>query len=138
MWQTKQLVLHGAIILLIGFACGAPMGRSIVRRKSEDTVRAWRVAHSSLVMGGILLLAIAGVVEHLRLGGWALSLLAVSFIGSSYAFAISLPLGAHYGFRGLTPAPPLLNRVVYAGNILGIAGFFVGALLLIWGACAGL
>jgi hypothetical protein len=137
MWQ-KQLVLHGAVILLIGFACGAPMGRSIVRRKSEDTVRAWRVAHSSLVMGGILLLALAGVVEHLRLSNWALVLLAVSFIASSYAFAISLPLGARYGFRGLTPAPPLLNRVVYTGNILGIAGFFIGALLLMWGAYAGL
>jgi len=114
------------------------MGRSIVRRKSADTVRAWRVAHSSLVMGGILLLALAGVVEYLRLGSWALFLLALSFIGSSYAFAISLPLGAHYGVRGLTSAPPLLNRVVYAGNMLGISGFFVGALLLIWGACAGL
>jgi hypothetical protein len=137
MWQ-KHLILHGAVILLIGFACGTPMGRSIVRRKSEDTVRAWRVAHSSLVMGGILLLALAGVVEHLRLGNWALVLLAVSFIGSSYAFAISLPLGAHYGFRGLTSAPPLLNRVVYSGNLLGSIGFFIGALLLVWGAYAGL
>jgi hypothetical protein len=137
MWR-QQLVVHGAVILLIGFACGAPMGRSIVRRKSEETVRAWRVAHSSLVMGGILLLALAGVVEYLRLGSWALFLLALSFIASSYAFAISLPLGAHYGVRGLTSAPPPVNQVVYAGNMLGITGFFAGALLLLWGACAGL
>jgi hypothetical protein len=137
MWQ-KQLVLHGAIILLIGFACGAPMGSSIVRRKAEDIVRAWRVAHSSLVMGGILLLALAGVVEHLRLGGWAHSLLAACFIVSGYAFAVVLPLGAHYGVRGLTSQAPGLNRIVYAGNLIGIAGMFIGALLLIWGAYAAL
>src|SRR4051812_424474 len=52
MWQTKQLLFHGAVVLLIGFACGAPMGRSIVRGRPEAVVRAWRVAHSSLVAGG--------------------------------------------------------------------------------------
>ena len=138
MWQAKQLVLHGAVILLIGFACGAPMGRSIVRGRPEATVRAWRVAHSSLVAGGVMLLAIAGAVTYLQLSGWALSLLVVSFIGSGYAFAVALPLGAHYGCRGLTAEPPLLNRIVYTGNILGVVGFFIGALVLVWGACAGL
>jgi len=138
MWQAKQLVLHGAVILLIGFACGAPMGRSIVRGRPEATVRAWRVAHSSLVAGGIMSLAIACVVTYLQLSDWALSLLAVAFIGSSYAFAVALPLGAHFGFRGLTNEPPLLNRIVYVGNILGVVGFFVGALVLVWGAYAGL
>jgi hypothetical protein len=138
MWQTKQLLLHGAVILLIGFACGAPMGRSIVRGRPEAVVRAWRVAHSSLVAGAVMLLAVAGVVAHLKLGAWALSLMAISFIASSYAFAIALPLGAHYGFRGLTAKPPVLNKVVYLGNILGVAGFFIGGLILVWGAYAAL
>jgi hypothetical protein len=138
MWQTKQLLLHGAVILLIGFACGAPMGRSIVRGRPEAVVRAWRVAHSSLVAVAVMLLAVAGVVAHLKLGAWALSLMAISFIASSYAFAIALPLGAHYGFRGLTAKPPVLNKVVYLGNILGVAGFFIGGLILVWGAYAAL
>lgn len=85
-----------------------------------------------------MLLAIAGVVTYLQLSVWALSLLAVSFIASSYAFAVALPLGAHYGCRGLTAEPPLLNKVVYVGNILGVVGFFIGALVLVWGACASL
>jgi hypothetical protein len=138
MWQTKQLLLHGAVILLIGFACGAPMGRAIVRRRSEAVVRAWRVAHSGLVIGGIMLLALAGVTAHLKLAGWALSLMAIVFIASSYAFAVALPLGAHYGFRGLESRPPLLNRTVYLGNILGAAGSLIGGLVLIWGAYAAL
>jgi hypothetical protein len=138
MWQQKQLLFHGAVILLIGFGCGAPMGRSIVRGRPEAVVRAWRVAHSSLVAGGALLLALAGIVAHLKVGGWALSLMAACFIGSSYAFAVALPLGAHYGVRGLTAEPPVLNKIVYLGNILGVAGFFVGALVLVWGAYAAI
>lgn len=138
MWQQKQLLLHGAVILLIGFACGAPMGRSIVRGRPEAVVRAWRVAHSSLVAGGALLLVLAGVVGHLKLTGWALSLMAAAFIASSYAFALALPLGAHYGVRGLTAEPPGLNKVVYLGNILGVAGFFAGGLVLLWGAYAAI
>jgi hypothetical protein len=138
MWQTKQLILHGAVVLLIGFACGAPMGRSIVRGRPEAVVRAWRVAHSSLVAGGVMLLAVASVTAHLKLAGWALSLMTISFIASSYAFALALPLGAHYGFRGLEPQPPLLNKTVYLGNILGVAGFFIGGLALVWGAYAAI
>ncbi len=141
MWHAKQLLLHGAIILLVGFACGAPMGRSIANGASEATVRAWRVAHSSLVAGGILLLALAAVASHIRLAPWAMSLFAVSFIGASYAFAIALPVAAHYGCRGITGGPPLLNRLIHGANIAGVAGFFIGAFLLIWGlmpACSSL
>src|SRR5688572_21817494 len=58
--------------------------------------------------------------------------------GSSYGFALVLPLGAHYGQRGLTAAPPFMNRVAYAGNIVGAGGLLVGTLVLLWGAYAAL
>src|SRR5258705_11224117 len=103
MWQTKQLILHGAVVLLIGFACGAPMGRSIVRGRPEAVVRAWRVAHSSLVAGGVMLLAGAGVTAHLKLAGCGLSLMPMSFIASSFTFALALPLVGHAGFIGPEP-----------------------------------
>ena len=101
-------------------------------------MRAWRVAHSGLVMGSVLLLALGPVVPQLRLGASALALLVWAFVASSYAFAVALPLGAHYGHRGLTFAPPVLNRVVYVGNIIGAAGALVGTLILVWGAYAAL
>lgn len=66
MGYTKQLILHGGVILLVGLLCGAPLGSAVVRGKPEETIRAWRVAHSSLVMGGILLLALAGIVAQLH------------------------------------------------------------------------
>jgi hypothetical protein len=134
MWQTRQLILHGGIVLLVGLLSGAGFGSAISRGQSEATVRAWRVAHPGIVMGGVLLLALGPVVPHLRLSAAALTALVWSFVSSSYAFAIALPLGAHYGYRGLSGAPPLLNRVVYAGNIIGAAGSLIGTLLLVWGA----
>src|SRR5207248_1591905 len=66
MWFTKQLVLHGGIVLLIGLLCGAPLGSAVVRGKGEEAVRAWRVAHTSLVTGGILLLAVAAIAADLK------------------------------------------------------------------------
>ena len=138
MWHAKQLILHGAVILLVGLLCGAPLGSASVRGKAEETVRAWRVAHSSLVMGGILLLALAGVVSHLQLSATALELLVWAFVASSYGFAVVLPLAAHYGHRGLSLAPPLLNRVIYCGNMAGAGGLIVGTAVLLWGAYAAL
>jgi hypothetical protein len=44
---TTQLIFHGAVILLVGLLCGAPLGSAVVRGKPEETVRAWRVAHSN-------------------------------------------------------------------------------------------
>ncbi len=138
MWYTKQLILHGGIVLLAGLLSGAGFGSAVVRGKPEETVRAWRVAHSGLVMGGVLLLALAPVVPLLRLSALTLAGLVWAFVASSYAFVVALPLGARYGHRGLTSAPPFLNRVVYAGNIIGAAGSLLGTLILVWGAYAAL
>jgi hypothetical protein len=138
MWHTQQLILHGSIIFLLGLLSGIPFGRAIVHRKPEATVRGWRVAHSGITMGGVLLLALSSVVPHLQLSMSARALLIWAFIVSSYGFAVALPLGAHYGHRGLSSAPPFLNRIVYLGNIIGVVGSLVGAFILLWGASAAL
>lgn len=132
--MANALTFHGAVILFIGLLCGAPLGSAAVRGKSEEKVRAWRVAHSSLIMGGILLLAIAGIAAQVRLSAFASSVLVWALVASSYGFAVVLPLAAHYGHRGLSFAPPLLNRAIYCGNLAGAGGLLVGTALLLWGA----
>ncbi len=124
------IVAVGVTVLRFGW------GLKIVARVSGDD-KAF-VAHSSLVMGGILLLALAGVLVHLQLSASALALLVWAFIASSYAFAIVLPLGAYYGQRGLTSKPPFQNRVVYFGNMIGAIGMLVGTVVLLWGAYGAL
>jgi len=138
MWHTKQLIFHGGLILLVGLLCGAPLGSAVVRDKPEGTVRAWRVAHSSLVIGGVMLLALAGIVSQLQLNAFALALLVWAFVASSYGFAVVLPLAALYGHRGLTSAPPFMNRLIYLGNMLGAGGMLVGTVVLLWGAYGAL
>jgi hypothetical protein len=138
MWHVKQLVFHGAVILLIGFLCGAPLGSAIVRKKPEETIRAWRVAHTSLVAGGMLLLVVAAIVDRLWMDAWSMVAMVCAFVAGGYAFVISLPLAAWSGYRGLAPAAPALNRVIYAGNVLGTLALLVGAVLLAWGAYSGL
>ena len=135
---TKQLIFHGSVILLVGLLCGAPYGRAIVRGKPEAMVHAWRLAHLSLPIGGILLFALAAVVPQLHLNASAAALMVWAFVVSGYAFTVVLPLGAHYGQRGLTSEPPFFNRVVYVGNVVGALGSLVGAVLLVWGAYAAL
>ena len=135
---TKQLILHGAIILLVGFLCGAPYGRAIVRGKPEPIVHGWRVAHLSIPIGGILLLALAAVVAQLQLSSSLMTLMVWAFIVSGYAFTAALPLGAHYGHRGIASKPPFINRVVFVGNVIGAITSLVGAVLLVWGAYAAL
>lgn len=137
MWHANQLIFHGAVILLVGFLCGAPLGSAAVRG-NEEAVRAWRVAHSSLILGGVLLLALAGVVSNLQLSPLGLSVLVWAFVVSSYVFAVVLPLAARYGHRGLTSAPPFLNRVIYIGNMAGAGGLLLGALVFLWGAYGAL
>ena len=138
MWLAKQLVFHGSVILLVGLLCGGPYGRAIVRGMPEATVHAWRVAHLSLPIGGILLFSLAAVVPQLQLSASVVALMVWAFVVSGYAFTVALPLGAHFGHRGLTSEPPFLNRVVYVGNVIGAVSSLVGAALLVWGAYAAL
>src|SRR5258706_12549908 len=137
MWHTKLLIVHGGLIRLACLLSGVPFGRAIVQGKSEAVVRAWRIAHSGLTMGGVLLLIVALVMPQLQLGASARAILVWAFVASGYGFAIALPLGAHYGHRGLTSAPPFLNRLVYCGNMIGVVGALAGTLILLWGADAG-
>lgn len=135
---SKQLILHGSIILLLGLLCGWPYARSLIRGKSEVSSNAWRVAHLSLPIAALLLFALAAVLPQFRISVVTRAWMAWLFIVSSYAFTVALTLGASCGFRGLTFEPPLINRVVYAGNMLGAALSLIGSILLVWGAYVSL
>ena len=55
----RQILLHGLIVLLVGALCGVPYGQALTKGWGEEAVRAWRLAHFSLVFGGVWLLAVA-------------------------------------------------------------------------------
>jgi hypothetical protein len=126
------LVLNGLIVLLLGFWCGDPLRRSINADAGEETIRAWRVAHSSLVSGGVMLLAISAVLTHLALSqGWQL-VVSVLLSVSLYAFSYALISGARTGHRGLSRRGGIGASLVFYANTAGaiLSVLAIGLLLI--------
>jgi hypothetical protein len=131
---ARQLVFHGAVVLLFGLLCGAPYGRAVNRKAPEHIVHSWRVAHASISLGAALMFGVAGILPHLRGDAslkWAIALL---LIVSSYAFCFSLPLAAVVGHRGLSSRGPTSAKVVYVGNIVGALSSLAAATVLLYAA----
>jgi hypothetical protein len=87
-------MFHGSVVLLAGLLSGMPMAGAINKNKGEDTVRAWRVAHSRLAMVGIMMLTIAATIRYLQIGDLAQWLIVWSYVISGYGFTLALLLGA--------------------------------------------
>ena len=128
-----QLLFHGAIVLLIGQLSGIPYGSAINQKKDEEVVRAWRVAHSGLSMGGTTMIAVAAAIHLLDVNAIALNILVWSSVISGYGFCVALPYGAWVGHRGLSVGKAIENKIVYAGNMVGATGSLVSTLALIFG-----
>ena len=63
--SARYLLFHGSIILLVGFLCGIPYGIAITRKKGDEVLRAWRLAHSALSLGGTTMIAMAAILSSL-------------------------------------------------------------------------
>jgi hypothetical protein len=125
------LVVSGSAVLLVGLLAGYPYAKAITSHALEPVVRAWRLAHSSLALGGTTLLATAAVLPWLTLGGWERPVIALGFALSGLAFSIALPYGAWKRQRGLVAEGPLDNWVVYVGNVVGALASLCGTLALL-------
>jgi hypothetical protein len=132
--SSQLLLLNGFIILLLGLLCGVPLGRAVNRNKGEEIIRAWRVAHSSIVNGGVMLLVISVVLPSVELSaGWRLGvsvLLSVAF----YAFCYALIFGAWKGHRGLAKETTMSANIIYYANMFGAALTIFAVSVLIYGA----
>lgn len=107
------------------------MGRAINRDLGEDQIRAWRVAHSGLCMGGIMLMVFSLLVPLLNLSPVSRLFIVIPAIISGYGFAIGLPFGAITQNRGLSGNGSGKNKLVYLGNLLGAYGSLIATLALL-------
>jgi len=130
---NKYLLLHGSIVILIGLLSGIPMWYAIIRNKGKEAVRAWRVAHSCLVMYGLMILIVGIVIPHLILGKLAVWVLVSALIAAGYGFVFALTIGAWKGLRGLTIKPYGLNTILFAGHIIGAFCSLIGIIIFIYG-----
>jgi hypothetical protein len=135
---SRQLVFHGAVVLLVGLLCGAPYGRAVNRNAPEHIVHSWRVAHASIPLGAALMFGVAAVLSQLRAGASLKCVVALFLIVSSYAFCFSLPLAAVVGHRGLSSRGPTSAKLVYVGNVVGAVSSLVASAGLLYAAYVSL
>ena len=134
----RQILLHGLIVLLVGVLCGVPYGQALTHGWGAEAVRAWRLAHFSLVFGGVWLLAVAGVSHLLVLGRRGARILVVSAVTSGYAFMLALIVAAMAGVRGIEATGPAANLVAFAGNTVASVSSVVWVVVSISGAIKAL
>lgn len=131
-----QMIFHGVIVILLGLAAGFPFAFVILGNIPGD-YRAWRMAHLEGLLNGLLVIVIAAAGDRLVLDERKQLWLARSLVFMAYANVVAATLGATFGVRGLEPALPLSNVLVYALFMLAIAGVVVGLVLAAYGARTG-
>lgn len=130
---ARFVMLHGAIVAFIGVLTGFPFWLAIIRDRGPDAIRAWRVAHTTLISDGVLLLVVSLLRPHLSLGTGASWLLGWALVASAYGFVFALAVGAWAGERGLVPLPMDRRTVFFVGHAVGATGAVVGAGLVLVG-----
>ena len=130
---ARLLLVHGTIVVLLGLLAGLPYWWTIIRKHSRETSRAWRVAHATVTLTGVLMLAVGLLYGFADLDASLRSLLQVAFILSGYSFAFALTIGALTGRRALLPSANALDVLLFGGHLMGAAGAIVGTGLLLCG-----
>lgn len=131
--HSKYLLLNGSLILLVGILSGLPYWLTIIRRKEQEAIRAWRVAHSFLIMDGIMMLMVGLIIPALPLDELTVWVMVWAFIISGYGFVLAFTIGAWKGYRGLTPKPYGLNTILFGWHIIGTLGSLIGVVIVIYG-----
>lgn len=132
--SASLLASSGFLVLLIGFLCGAPLGSAINHHRDEERVRAWRVAHSSLVGGGVMLLAIAPNLSIVALPSSLKALASGMLCVSIWSFTFALTFGAWKGHRGTQRGTGLGAAATYTANMAGVVLSTIAILLLSYGS----
>ena len=126
----RQLVFHGAIILLVALTCGLPA----VIEVSSGSGRMWQGAHSALLILGVWMLATAAALQWLVLENRESKGLRVALMMMSYSFMFAVIVQAITGQRALGPEGTPLMMLTFAANILAVLGAFLSAGLTAIGA----
>lgn len=131
-----SLVLHGLVVIVLGLLAGFPYAL-VVTGDLAGEVRAWRMAHLEGVLNGLLMIAVASAGGLLQLtpgqGRW----IVIGLLVAGYGNVAASVIGASFGVRGLAPAGPAANWLVYLLFMAAIVGVLLGLGLAAVGAARG-
>lgn len=130
---VRLLLVHGVIVMCLGLLAGFPFWLAIIRDRGASRVQAWRVAHTTVLVDGLLLMVVALIGPHLRIGPALMAVVTWALVASAYGFVFALIGGAWVGERGLNPIPRGVNSLFFVGHAVGATGATVGMGLVLYG-----
>jgi hypothetical protein len=126
--DRMRVVFHGAVVMLVGLLCGLPTVNE------EEPVRLWHTAHESLILIGILLLAVSSVLPLLTLPRRESTALVWSLLATGYGLMVGLIIQAIVGEHAFGPSSNPVLMFAFIANATGMAGSVLTASLTIMGA----
>jgi hypothetical protein len=129
---ARYLLFNGSIVLLVGLLCGAPYGAAIVKKQSDEVIRAWKLANGALSLGATTEIAMSSAFSLLSVDRSILWAVCISYIISGYGFCFALVIEPFIGDRGLSWTGTWKNKLVYLGNVTGAASSLIGTVILVY------
>lgn len=124
------LALNGALVLVISMIAGLFLYLSILNDRDPA---AWHLLHAGGTGRGVMLLALAALIEIPALSDQLAAVSAWLIIVFVWTSMLAMGIRAISGDRGLRFDGPFANRLVYVSYGLGILAVFPGFALLIYG-----
>jgi hypothetical protein len=123
-------IQHGAIVMLIGLFFG------FATMLEEEPIRFWHTAHETTVFIGIMLLAVASALPHLKLERREARALMRSIFATGYGLPAGLLIQALIGEHAFSPTTDPIRMFGFLCNITGMGGSVFLASLTVMGARA--
>ncbi len=129
------LALNGAMVLFVSMVAGMFLYLAILHEREQA---AWHLLHAGGSGRGVMLLALAALVEYPALPPWLLSAIAWLIIFFVWTSMLAMSIRAIWGERGLRFEGSLANRLVWASYGMGTIAIFPAFGVLIYGLAAAI
>ena len=124
------LALNGTLVLTLSLFAGLFLYLAIRNNREQA---AWHLLHAGGTGRGVMLLALAAIIEYPALPMWQLSTTAWLFIIFSWTSMAAMTIRALTGERGLRCRGSIANKLVYIFYAVATIAIFPAIALLIYG-----
>ena len=125
-----HLALHGVMVLTVSVVGGLLLYRSILRGTNRAD---WHLLHAGGSARGILLIALAGVIDLVDLKSWLIATAVCFVIYFAWTSTLAMLIRAYSRETGFRFAGSKTNKFVYVLYASGALVLFPGLLMLAMG-----